>query len=487
MMIKPIFTGLIAVLAVPCFVEGRPREVELELLLERRRPLEQDCFGANCLLHGRPIWYDDRDFIAKYKDAGNPFFRFPGGTPANFYNPSTGLHDEVPESGRDYAAHNKRVRKMTGGKGQKPVGFFAFAEKTGMRYSVVLNVCTRTVEQNRAWLESVAKLGVEIPCFEIGNELYFGSYEWAFPKPRDYLKRAKETTAMIRRVFPDAKVGVVVPSHIYTHESFLEEKQPTGLKRQREWMQMLEGLHFFDAVVIHLYSSIGMKNDVKEADFLPFSESYAHAVSYMEEHLDRALNTLETTFPGKEIWITEYGVGGFSGDLRKYGLRYSHLGALHSDLMLLRFLARPSVKVSSWHSFSHFLEYDYKEGGIGKDTHLSFQHFALFADPVRSSELYVPVKVDGSGLLEAGAFISRKKGYVLVVNKGAVERRLKRLGSKKPIRLAGALQFSPRKDIPLSEALQDAQWMNKTELSDKALESISFPPYSITRLEFAWQ
>ncbi|VGO16142.1 hypothetical protein PDESU_04732 [Pontiella desulfatans] len=478
---------LLCLWATACCAAELPEKLSLELLLQKRQPLEQDCYGANCLLLGRPVWYTDPSFMAKYKEAGKPFFRFPGGTPANFYNPQRGLRDEVPESGRDYGKENERVKLMTRGRGQKPAEFFEFAEATGARYSVVLNICTRTVEQNREWLAEAAEKGVEIPCFEIGNELYFEAYAWAFRNPRDYLRRARETSAMVRDLFPKAKIGVLVPSHIYTHESFLEEGQPANMARQQQWLEMLEGLTFFDAVVVHLYSQTGMDGKVEESDFLPFVDAFSNVVAYMKEHLDPALKRLETQFPDKEIWVTEYGVGGFSGNLRKYGLRSSHLGALHSDLMLLRFLSRPSVKVSHWHSFSHFLEYDYKQGGIGKGTHLSFLHFTMFAEAVRKSELYVPLKIGGSSAMEGGAFIGREKGYLILINKGPERCVVDALKSKKTLKVSGALQLSPRKDVALAEALQETQFINKTEMTGKALEAIEIAPYSITRIEFEWE
>jgi hypothetical protein len=40
-------------------------------------------------------------------------------------------------------------------------------------YSLVLNVCTRTFEQNKAWLEKIASQGHKVPRIEIGNEVYF--------------------------------------------------------------------------------------------------------------------------------------------------------------------------------------------------------------------------------------------------------------------------------------------------------------------------
>lgn len=445
---------LLPVLLCPQFLsadaagEGA-RPLTLELQLKESRPLEKDCYGANLQLHSGPIWFDHPALTEKYIEAGKPFFRFPGGTPANFYNPETGLMNEEVPTHHDYAALNKKILQKTGGTGDTPEGFFEFAEKTGARYSVVLNVCTRTVEQNREWLEELAKQGIEIPCFEIGNELYFGLYSWAFANPQDYVSRAKASTKMIRKIFPKAKVGVVVPSHIYTFEVFLEGRQPHLPKRQQQWMELLEKERFFDAVVIHLYSNLGMDKQVKEEELLRFAESYSNAVDYAERHLDKALDLLETKFPGKEIWITEYGIGGFRGALSKYGLRHSHLGSLHSDLMLLRFLSRPSITVSNWHSFSQCIDYDWASRGIKDEPLVPFHHLTLFADPVRNSEQYVPVHNDAGNPVEAGAFIGPKKGYVIVLNKQAERRVLKELKSKEGIRLTGAIQSFAPKRYPL--------------------------------------
>jgi len=394
---------------------------------------------------------------------------------------------EKASSNRDFKAQNQRIREQYDGKGKMPSLFFDFARKAGARYSVVLNVSTRSLEQNRKWLTTLAKQDVKIPAFEIGNELYFGSYAWAIKTPSDYVQCAKEHTALIRKLFPDAKVGVIVPSHIYTSEVFLDESQPNRLKRQEDWMTLLEKERFFDAVVIHLYSKLGMSNNVKEEDFLPLIEAYSNVVAYAESHLDKSLDLLEKTFPGKDIWITEYGVGGFGGELRQYQLRHSHLGCLHSDLMLLRFLSRPSITISHWQSFSQCISFDRKMGGIHEDSTVQLHHLSLFADPVNNSDSYVPVTCTNGAQLEVGAFSGSKRGYIFVLNKRNQSHILKKLTSKKNIQLTGAIQLSPQQKIPLASALEKTQSMDKTELTGKALGSIVFPPYSITRIEFDWE
>jgi len=44
-------------------------------------------------------------------------------------------------------------------------------------------------------------------------------------------------------------------------------------------------------------------------------------LSELNGRLDKTLAALTENFPGKSIWATEFGVGGFGGKLKQYGLR----------------------------------------------------------------------------------------------------------------------------------------------------------------------
>ncbi|WP_322608848.1 hypothetical protein [Pontiella agarivorans] len=473
--------------------------------LDERTDLQKSVFGANCLLIGRPVWYDHPEFIKRYEEAGTPFFRFPGGTPANYYNPFKGINDEIPESGRDYARRNQEILERTNGKGQTPAGFFRFAKKTEARYSVVVNMSTLSVEENKKWLTEAKRRGADIAAFELGNELYFGSYRWAFQTPEDYLECAKKTTGMLRRIYPKAKIGVLVPSHIYTDESFLSDDVPAGLRRQEEWMEMLRGEDFFDSVVIHLYNTVGMDGKTKRKNFLPYPEAYKHALAHLNHSLDITCDLLENEFPGKSIWITEYGLGGFSGDLRSYKLRGSHLGGLFSGLMLMKFFERPSVEVSSWHSFSHFFDYIGGEQGLGEEPHLLYHHFKFFAEPVNKSDYYAPVNIAGCRKregtprhpgqypeVEGGGFFSRSGGYLVLINKLDTPYRLDQFealykGRQRKVTFVRGLQLRPREDQELSTALRDQVKLSEVEFEGADLNAVEIAPYSITRLEFEWR
>jgi len=145
---------------------ARALPLTLQLRFDEARPLNRDCFGANvALLHGS-IWFDDPAFRQLYQNAGKPFFRFPGGTYANYYDPESGLMSETAPSHHDWKGLNRRIRQERDDGGKKPGPFFDFAEEAGARYSVVLNISTRTLEQNRAWLcghQHQASLWARVP------------------------------------------------------------------------------------------------------------------------------------------------------------------------------------------------------------------------------------------------------------------------------------------------------------------------------------
>jgi len=463
--------------------------IRLTIDLDHPQPLSQDLYGANTEAMHLPVWFDQPAFAEKYKAIGRPFLRFPGGTSSNFYNPQSGLFDNDSPSDREYGPQNKRLLKITNGAGRKPEPFFRFAREQDLRYSLVLNVCTQTFEQNKAWLERIAEAGHRVPAIEIGNEVFFGSYKWAFPTPADYMERSRKLTEVIRKLFPATKVGVVFPIQLYQDKTFVKHGERPKPSSQYQWMIVLEGEAFYDALAVHLYSQVGMSNATKPADFIPHLEGYANVMSMLENRLDPTFDELKKRFPGKELWITEYGVGGFGGDLKQYTLRYSHLGALHTDLMLLRFTRNPSVTIAHWHSYNHF--FDATEDGkrFEDQGNLTFTHFSLFRDPIRNCDAVVPVKTTAASTdIEAFVFTGKGKSYLMVVNKQGREHTVGEVsllssGAPSTAKLAGGVQLLHRTDMPLEKAMQDTERCERVPMSPAQLESLKLPPYSITQLE----
>lgn len=469
-----------------------------EVNLDDLRPLSQDLHGANNEYFYPPVWFDHPAYSEKYLAAGRPFFRYPGGTGSNFYNPFTGLFDNDSPSTRDYTGLNRRIAQRNGGTGRVPADFFEFVREHDIRYSLVLNVCTQTFEQNRAWLEQIADQGHPVTMIEIGNEVFYGSYKWAFASGDEYVTRAKKLTAVIRELMPDTKVGVVIPNQLYQYDAFFSEDIPDWFQHPYSWITALQDQTFYDAVVIHLYSPNGMSNDVEPADFISHLDAYTNCDAHLTAFFDRTFDEIETKFPGKRIWITEYGVGGFGGNLKQYTLRYSHLGVLHADVMLLRFINRPSVSMTQWHSFQHFWDFVGGEKGIGDEEHLPYKHFALFRDAIRNSQAVADVKGSAMGsdsaiadAIESAALIGEETAYVILINRSGQEHIIEnptfvRSGEVVDSDLTEAVQLSHRSDMPLRDAMQNTERSDYVERTTSQLRPIHLPSYSITRLKLTF-
>ena len=466
---------------------GEP--IRLSIDLDQERPLSQDLYGANNECIFRPVWFDHPAYAERYIAAGRPFFRFPGGTGSNFYNPFTGFFDDDSPSTRDYSGHNERIRTFTDGAGRVPDEYLKWVKKHDVSYSLVLNVCTQTFEQNQVWIEQLGREGHQVARIEIGNEVFYSGYKWAFASGADYAERAKKLTAVIRKELPETQIGVLVPTQLYQDERFLTDQRPASMDHQYGWITALRGQTFFDAVVMHVYSLTRMNNNTKPADFIAHIDGYQDCEQFLDSSMDRTLASLEELFPGKAVWMTEFGVGGFGGSLKQYGLRNSHLGALHTDLMLLRFIKNPAVDVAHWHSFQHFFEFTGGKQGIGDHEHLTYTHFSLFREAIRNSNGVVPVKLraDVQDDIEAVAMTGTDNTYVMLLNRQSKDRTIDAIGvasSGETVAptLLEAVQLTHRSDMDLADAMQDTERCERVEL-DVEQQSLTLPPYSITRLK----
>jgi hypothetical protein len=490
---------LCSFLALGLFADTQKNIVDIRLLFDEQQLLRQNCFGANNNLLYPPFTYSQPDFANKYIEAHRPFFKYPCGTGANYLNPLTGYSEP-----RDITAKSKK--KTENKKREDPLEFFRFIKKTNATYSLVMNLCTVSLEDNKRWLKSLAARGIVPEYFELGNELYFRSYSRFYASGDDYVKAAKDYTGMIRSIFPQAKIGVVISSSYYTQESFLPDDETYSKGRHADWVTALRNQDFYDAVIIHTYSNTGMDNKVSKADFLPYHEAYMHAISHADAKLKAALEIVSDHFPDKEIWVTEYGIGGFGGGLRSYRLRYSYAGMLHSSLMLLKFLSMPQVEISSWHSFIQFLSYPPQKTITDETvfkTKNGYELFRLIGHAVRQSNQYIPVLLEGVNTypghgtnkgsfqeLEAGCFFNEdnKTAYLVLVNKTAGTYDLGTIlgtpnNKSGSVHLDSGIMLMPRQDIVLEKAIEDEDVMSKKVITANDVEKIEIKPYSLTSIK----
>ncbi len=471
-------------------------------------PVQQHVYGINCELLWWPLPYTHPSFIARYQEAGRPIIRYPGGTPANYFNPLTGLLEERPGHERR-AVNNARIRAKYGGKGHDYREFFRFVDTADAPYSLTLNLTTMTVEENIRWLEELAAQGIRPRYFEMGNELYYNEYKDLIGGPDAYVQRSARLAAVIRRLFPGARICAILPSDPYSKVEFLETDKRAGKDTgpYDRWRAALKRADFFDAVALHVYSEYGMPGNIKEADYWPFERAYRYAMAQQDAQLIPFLEAMRRAFPGKPIWMTEYHLGGWTASLRAYKLIEAYLGSLHSSAMLLKLAKHPAVEMANRHTFVAFMQwYDFDRitnGLIPDEAPMSpnahFHQFRLIGEAIRAARTVVAPELPGAGTyagapprrgpfpdVEAAVFLAGISGHIVLLNKMDTTYRLGAVAMDgRPVALGATVQQGPRADLPV------AQVVNGTRLEEIVLAEwpsppadFTLPPYSVTRIAF---
>jgi hypothetical protein len=150
--------------------------------------------------------------------------------------------------------------------------------------------------------------GLPAARFELGNELYLSHWSREIPTVQDYIAKAAAHAAEIRRVFPNAKIAVCVNANADRVNGPLAKAAPDKYKPAplSEWNRALAAETFYDAVVVHLYfrsEELQDLTDVGAAEYVRWANVRSSAFSVGE-----ILAWPSRVFPGKEVWVTEWGM-----------------------------------------------------------------------------------------------------------------------------------------------------------------------------------
>jgi hypothetical protein len=471
--------------------------------------LQQGTYGVNNNTFSASYHIDHPSFLKAYRDLGSPTVRYPGGTVANYINLKTGKAEAWEKASSKSKLRVKNLNSSIKRNGKRYGkdelnSFIVFAKQTGIKTTFVLNISSMSLKDTDYVFNKIARSGIVLECVEMGNELYFGTYKEIVPDVASYLKLAKERTQLVKSYFPTAKIGLLLPSHVYTHESFLDEVVVAS-DRQMLWYNALQKEDFYDALVLHLYSSNGMGRKTKRKDFLDYKQSYRYAISHADGKFGTAIRTIEKDFPSKEVWLTEYHVGGFGGDVRSYRLRYAYLGALFTANFMMKLLETPKITIGSWHSMVQMLRYP-KKIGLQLDADTPFQKtvnyhfFKAFKSPVQNASHYLKVAFNNQtnykGLgdytaqysdLEAGVFIDAisRNCQLIIFNKWEkpYSVNIDNLSDNLKGLLTKITTIQPDVHLEYSKSLASETTFSK-EVQDPTGTSLMLPPFSMTIVEF---
>jgi len=300
------------------------RAAEIRIDARAARKLEPGIFSTATVYDLGGLRSDDPVLTGLMRAIRPPVLRVPGGNTMNLWDWNAGAVrtagqlasfgsapgqnlGAAPASGRQsYIA--KMGGPMTAERWAK------LAREGGAEPLWGLNVSTMAPEENRTFLQYMKKAGLPARLFELGNELYL-SQNWGkeVPTVEDYIRKAKAHAKEVKAVFPNARVAVCVNPNDDRTNAPLVKAAPDRFKPapMNAWNAALRKESFYDAVVIHLYfrpSELKGLAGVTAQDFANWANVRSSGFC-----MDEILAWTERTFPGHEIWATEWNLNNKTG------------------------------------------------------------------------------------------------------------------------------------------------------------------------------
>ncbi len=331
------------------------------------------------------------------KELGVGLIRFPGGWPSNHYDWETGVI-EGPKSRR-----TPRAVKLD--------DFMSRAKKEGISVVYVINIFDHP-EKIVHLVKTISENEYPVIAFEMGNELYSKEYGERIGGPDAYRKKSMEVARALRNVGNKLPLGIVIAPPCV----------PPGRARKRvfeRWNRTLSNhdLSMFQAVIFHHYRGFKYFND---------------AVKGISDCADK----IEKLFPGKEIWLTEWNLGGAKRH------RHTMLHAIYVSKLYAAILKEKRITMANYHALdtivwglfipdaAHFkLPEDLSKGDRALSTGQvnlirRLPYFALKALFQIAGDFGGDItginhsKITGHGGLPVDIFTFKKEGleYVMVIN-----------------------------------------------------------------------
>jgi hypothetical protein len=461
----------------------------LALTLDLDRPVQVNLkkYGVNGSLLGAQIGYGSEKLEADYKRIGIAFNRFPGGTIGNFYQWRTGRFGchRPPDahSSPRIAQMNRSLEKS--GTTYALADFLNFTRNVGGDFTYVLNTLCAPPEDNAALLEYMRTHNVKLNYLEMANEVYSGSYAWAYANAADYLDDAEKNYAAVRRFYPNARIGLVV-----SPIAFSAKNQPgkdgtpnrAWPERPRQFDLRSANAAFGDALIIHIY---GHPHDGRFWSIAPKTDEqrYSRVMTQFNERFERSMSYLRKLGRGKPIWITEWGVtvppDERQGPFRAY--EKSAYQALFMASALTSITLEEGVEVANYHSIGNLWTAHRENIEItppGKVLHLFIEaaKHASAAYDVRIASLKKK-PANPTENLKALLFAAESSGELLVINEQDSGYTIHRLDT-------GRLDFKYfRVDtLKIENDAFATTSMADSDISALAQRGIEIRPFSITRI-----
>jgi hypothetical protein len=178
-----------------------------------------------------------------------------------------------------------------------------FLAKTNTKPLFVLNIITKNLDTQVAYLKSFQKIGVPIEYIEIGNEPYLFD-NTLHPKADQYAKLATEWNTRLKQEFPEAKIAYVAYSPNISN--------PRAIEKASTWNNSVSSVTGTPSAAFHIYTDTTTKNNstseidgqnLRSLSNDDIKAGFATLNKKMSVHVSDEVSKIPSD---KKLWATEY-------------------------------------------------------------------------------------------------------------------------------------------------------------------------------------
>jgi hypothetical protein len=255
---------------------------------------------------------NDTSFTNKVQKIKPNVLRFPGGTISNFYHYDEKAYGldiseisdwNVPKFTKRYNGLIKEQKKRNHNHNYIE-DFILLAKKNNSKVVLVANIISSEDDDIINMIKRFKSENIEILGVELGSELSNRAYKKYINSVDDYIHLAQKYSNIIKKEYPEIKVGVVAAPIKYNMPS-----------RLLNWNQKLSEETFYDAIIHHSYLKVidgdddyGLmtrEDEVSSTKKAQFDLYKKRIKTYFNTGFVKEMIKYNEIFE-KEIWITEW-------------------------------------------------------------------------------------------------------------------------------------------------------------------------------------
>ena len=255
---------------------------------------------------------NDTSFTNKVQKIKPNVLRFPGGTISNFYHYDEKAYGldiseisdwNVPKFTKRYNGLIKEQKKRNHNHNYIE-DFILLAKQNNSKVVLVANIISSEDDDIINMIKRFKSQNIEILGVELGSELSNRAYKKYINSVDDYIQLAQKYSDIIKKEYPEIKVGVVAAPIKYNMPS-----------RLLNWNQKLSEETFYDAIIHHSYLKVidgdddyGLmtrEDEVSSTKKAQFDLYKKRIKTYFTTGFVKEIIKYNEIFE-KEIWITEW-------------------------------------------------------------------------------------------------------------------------------------------------------------------------------------